>query len=576
MTPVITIANNFITGMVPFTVHLDVVQTVLPPGNTWQNVKFKANFGDTTGQSRFNEIGPCRQYEFAHTYETANDYTITVTGYDKDGNAVSATVGIHALPDTRTPIYVDPVGGNDANNGLTSGSPIKTLAHLQSLWGDNKHIFIKGGTELPIGTTQWLITTGKNVVFSSYGTGQAWISNSFTATNQGAASIVLRAATENITFQNIKVGSTIPNPATMTLAAWAKTNIGTFLSTSGKNHAVLDCTAVNVCDFVNNAGNAIGVMLLGNNSPTVYTLRGYFGWIGDGAGQYFCAMANVVPNSVVEHCFRGHPDKCLMYRNTLANVGGNITGILGEISKACIFLMGSDHTGLIGGKFAGAYWNTIGEGGGTVNALGFGPLPGSSIFPNETAHNYSIERNDCTEGGIGCAIGMHDAWVGENILNGMHYGSASTIYLLGYDPAGNRYSTNVIIEKNTIYNSAVNCVGLKNGDNNRDSGQQGIVWKDNLVITNNATVGNLGSAVETHYGTNTDHLASFAYIGGNVYSTSPAMATAGPMMVTPLSPNNSNRLTGAQWNALAKVNGRDQFFTNLANTTPQHGGGATR
>lgn len=159
--------NPSVTGMAPFAVHVDALETTLGAG-TPLTARYQWDFGDTTAGSRFNTLDG---WVAAHLYEAAGSYTLTLTVTNEDGDSDSQQISVEVLADTRTRIHVAN-GGDDANDGQTPLSAVRSLARAQSLLASNTMVLFRRGETHDFASAQLILEGVANVVVGAYGEGE--------------------------------------------------------------------------------------------------------------------------------------------------------------------------------------------------------------------------------------------------------------------------------------------------------------------------------------------------------------------------------------------------------------------
>lgn len=127
----------------------------------YETLEYSWNFGDPSGtESIYNpvtsgyvnpntsQVGP----EAAYVYRSTGVYTITLNirgsgsgGYITDSCTTTFTA-FPFTPTTNHEFWYDSVSGNNANDGLSSGSPKETLDHLEYAFGASGYLhFARGG-----------------------------------------------------------------------------------------------------------------------------------------------------------------------------------------------------------------------------------------------------------------------------------------------------------------------------------------------------------------------------------------------------------------------------------------------
>ncbi len=246
---------------------------------------YQWNFGDSSGQ--YNTLNG---YNASHVYNNAGTYTITLTVTNDlhKVSVVSAQVTIAA--DSRTRIYVDSVHGSDSNNGLSSSSPIKTVAHADQLLKNNTEILFDRGEEFNMTAT--FLTPYTNVLIGAYGSGANPIMNWNMAS--GGVMFSNSASSVGVTFQNLTID-------TMNHADPGASWLPQAIVARGTNIDINSIQFLDV-DYDINANSApTGLMVTNCSSPLSNGLSAYFIW--DQAIDSVI-LGNTVANSIHEHIIR--------------------------------------------------------------------------------------------------------------------------------------------------------------------------------------------------------------------------------------------------------------------------------
>ncbi|MBN98823.1 MAG: hypothetical protein CME16_06170, partial [Gemmatimonadetes bacterium] len=158
--------NPAISGMAPFTVHVNALTSTFSAGNeTASDISW--DFGDSSESSDYNEI---QGFNASHTYNEPGSYTLLLTIVTPESETVQRSVSVTIEEDTRSRIYLSS-SGDDANTGMSKADPVRTLPRAAELATDNCWILFKRG-EVFEDTDATLALIGlENVRVSTYGEG---------------------------------------------------------------------------------------------------------------------------------------------------------------------------------------------------------------------------------------------------------------------------------------------------------------------------------------------------------------------------------------------------------------------
>ena len=302
----ITMLASTASRMVPHTVFVTACAASVPKDGEWRYCSATWDFGDgstvsvvspvdstvknaTTGQTAWS----CA----AHTYETAGEYTITLTLKDKDGNTASDTATVTVVSDTRTVAYLDSAASPGGDGTLST--PWSTHAEMVAdLTSDTKVIMsgtfsLTGTTALPAVSNVWFQADAGGVTFN-------WTSNPVSDScvfevPVGAENIFIDGRTVDYTSRGIVVSSDVVKSTTK------NDNQTAFLRSLGSGVACRNVTVSGtidsggVCGLAFYGGNGSqttrGMMALNcdfgdcNNYLSVFTQMEYVCWLGVDAGS---------------------------------------------------------------------------------------------------------------------------------------------------------------------------------------------------------------------------------------------------------------------------------------------------
>lgn len=517
--PVIRLIDSIITqGQA---IHVHGTETVLSNGSA-ATAKYEWDFGDPNGS--YNTLAG---YNAAHVYRHAGTYTITLRVTDSSGLVATQTTTVQVKADARPIVYVSSSGGNDANDGKSAGSAVKSWERAKQLLGSNSNLrvlFKRGDT---FSVDESLTIYGTDVTFGSYGDGTRpvlmWTGlrdgNRFIGMGGNARRIVI----ENLTFDSIYNGDI--DQSGMPIA----------LKTAGVNITSRNNQFLNVWFALNNNAKPQGVLAQDNDAPLKTGIRAYFSWM---EGSDFVYLGNTVANSTREHIIRGADyQRVLIAHNDLTNTRADST----DTNKGCVVLQK--------GSWAWVDGNTINEGG-----IGAGPLgDGDGLKdPNYQTVRTSwvvIQNNVVNGSSIYLHHGAEHVMIRNNAIT--RHGAAG-ITIEGWNGTYSRGITDVYVLDNTGVNNDIHGNFLKLLNHT-----DGVTMKRNLYVSPNLVTGEHNSAVIYVEESN---LSSFRVISDNIWSAPSAKSYAdgGYNYVYSYWANSAGYLTPDEWNAYAVV-GDDVF-----------------
>ena len=290
-------------------IFANALSTTLKTGTVLTS-KYEWNFGDTG--SKYNTM---TGFNVAHAYTKAGTYTISLKVTDSAGAVDTVTKTITVDAAGRNFIYVSP-SGNDANNGSSQDSAVKTFARAAELVGDNTELlFQRGGTY----TTSTAMNIGfDNVAVGAYGSGATPVLKYTGGLDYNA--ILMTMGGKNVTVQNVAFDS---SSTTMD-----DTGYNDAIRIGGQDITIRNCTFINAGYAVNTNGLPDGVLVQDNVAPNLTSLRAYFAWV-QGADQVY--LGNSVKDIQNGHDLRvGGADRVNIQYNNFANLSstGGLRGTL--------------------------------------------------------------------------------------------------------------------------------------------------------------------------------------------------------------------------------------------------------
>lgn len=305
-TPVITARAT--QGMAPFTVHVHALESGFGVGDQLSAL-IEWDFGDASGD--YNTLVG---FNAAHVYDSPGTYTVTLSITNEAGQKATATLPIVVTPDTRTRIYVS-AAGNDANNGLSPATAIRTVSRAKELVQDNYAILFRRGDTFTLNSQMTL--NHRNVVIGTYGSG-ARPTLRWTGSHSGYPAIIRSGGdTNGLHIEDLVFDDQFsPTP-----------DSPRGIQPAGQNVTVRRCHFARLSYAMNGGSQVYGWLTLRN---TAEVLGGYFVW-GEGADHTH--LGNVAAGSYNEHTIRiGGAKRVLIAHNDLTNL----------YKSAVWFMLGSD------------------------------------------------------------------------------------------------------------------------------------------------------------------------------------------------------------------------------------------
>ena len=390
------------SGQAPFTVHVHGLNSTLDVGSK-VTARYEWDFGDPSAQ--FNKLVG---WNAAHTFQTPGTYTVQLKLTDQAGQLSTTTVQVNVLASTRTKIYVSPTG-SDSNNGLSTSSPIKTVAKAATLLGNNKEILFQRNATYDMSNT--FTITHQNLIVGAYGTGSNPKLN-YTVNAEYGKMINMGDSSKDVIIENIQFDSPFA-PNNLIIRA---------IHPHGNNITVRNCYFGNVSYAMNaDGGGVYGLLTQGN---TTGVIGAYYIWAH---GNDHTHIGNTVGGSVDEHNIRyGGVSRSLIAHNDLTNN-----------AKSTIWLMLGDHCYVANNK--------LNEG-----RFIAGPNFATSS-PSERFLWVVFENNQIVNEGVILYSGAEDVMIRNNVIS---FDSGDCFSIWGYYAQWNRTCKNVTIFNNTAFNES--------------------------------------------------------------------------------------------------------------------------
>lgn len=460
-------------------IHVNAMSSTLGAG-TPLTARYEWDFGDATG--KYNKLVG---YNAAHIYDTPGTYTISLRIYNEARGTAMRTMTVTITPAARGAIYISPTG-NDANDGSTTATAVRTVARADALLAKRPNIdvlFQRGATYDFYDT---LALRNNNIRVSAYGTGNnpvlRWAGGLTVATMIRCEATTQQSIIENLTFDSIYNG-TDGNREGMPFA----------IKPNNTQIAIRNNTFLNVGMAVQTNGRPTGILIQDNNCPLITGVRNYFVW---GEGSDFTVLGNTVVNTTREHTIRlKGVDRILVAYNDLNNIDRTSVDSL-DIAKSSLAIQK--------GSYAWVTNNTI-RGNWSV-----GPLGGADGLTDTGARwNYAvIENNLSTTTTLFVNHGAQHVMIRNNIMQAK---DGIAIQVQGYNTQYNRQVSDLTIVNNTGIND-----GTQGRFLNVEGYVDGITLTGNLYKSDNMFVGSYGTSAVF---INDSSLRSFRTIANNVWPT---------------------------------------------------------
>lgn len=496
------------------TVHVNATGTTLSAG-TPLTARYTWDFGDAG--SDYNTM---RGWAAAHVYENAGEYNVKLTVTDELGRATTVSTKVTVKTDTRRTIYVS-ADGSDTNNGLSTSSPVRSVAKASSLLTDNTRVVFRRGDRFDVGD-KFLDINDRNVFIGAYGTGNDPVLRKVSGGHMIVSVWVSARDTviKGITFDSIYTPVNNSAPHIQANAVYA----------GGVNATVRDCTFLNIDTAVNGNRSPVGLMVQNNSAPLMSGLRGYLVW---GQGSDHVYLGNTAVNSTREHIFRMNGVSRLNISfNDVRNANRqSVDG--GDYSKGSIEV----HKGS---------WAYVARNKVTDGPLRVGPR-GGTVDPVDAIHEWSVfEGNESRDVSIQIRPGAHNVMLRNNVI--WQDDSEDSIKIYANDAQG-RQVRDVWILNNTGYN--IHKHGRFLGV---ERGPSGITVANNLYVMPKMETGGDRTASVTVYA---DTLSSFRSIARNVWQTPTYIMTwaQGGMNYVGKEWTSSGYRTAGEWDSFSQVQG---------------------
>jgi hypothetical protein len=453
-----------------------------------------------------------------------------VTNAGGKSHTTSTTVNVASAG--RQKIYVS-AAGSDSNDGLSSGSPIRSFAKAATKLRDNIEILFRRGDTF--GMSGGMVVSGKdNVVIGAYGSGDRpelkWTGampdmwEEIISTGGGA-----QIAIQDLTFTTQWTGT-------------GKVHVAG-VRPGGTGVVVRRNEFIEIDDAVNANSRPHGLIVQDNVVPHLTGMAGQFMWV-DGAD--ITVVGNSVANSTRENIIRvsnstAHqttiPERINISHNSFTNVDRSDVDRY-DYLKGTIIIQKS--------KYAYVGRNTVKDGWITV-----GPLGSADGVGDKAARTYYavVEANKANDTTIRLHHGAEHTMVRNNVVD-IDRGAAFVVE--GYNSTYGRTVRDATFVNNTAINNSSSGTMLQVG-----SGASAIAVVNNLFVAPSLVTGSSGTAPLYVDGSS---LAAFSQITNNIWGdpSKSSFAQGGINYVYDYWSNSAGYKTPTEWHAYSQV-GTDYF-----------------
>lgn len=509
-------------------VHVQGLSSGLGVG-TPLTTRFHWNFGDSTSGSEYNDLDG---FNAAHIYNNPGTYTVTLSITNQNGQTTTTTQQINVASDNRRTIYVA-ANGNDANNGLSPNSPIKSVGRANQLLGSNTKVLFRAGDTFYTSTT--LEVAGyHDVLVGSYGSGNRPVLM-YNGVRTYTNIIGLDFGTYNVTVSGLTFDSIFNTDTNETNMPYAMRAVGT-------NIAVRNCTFLNLGYAIDGSRQPTGFLLQDSSAPSATALRGYLVWA---QGSDYVLLGNFAANSTREHIVRiGGATRLNISYNNFTNLNRQAEGDSQDIAKGSIVVQK--------GSYAYVAHNTVTDG-----PIGVGPLAGNTtdaLNDKSAAWDWAvIDGNTVSRSNIEFVPGGEHVMVRNNIV---HSDDGAGIIVDGENATYNRIVNDASILGNTIINNGTygNAIWI-------EGVATGLRMDDNLMVAPNYQTGSNQAAPV--YVSATD-LSDFLEIKHNVWANAKTMMwnPGGENYMATWWASPTGYKSAQQWDSLTPVQG--DVFSNVS------------
>jgi hypothetical protein len=519
LAPVISLVAASSTIQAGQTLHLDATRTTVP-GYQIEDARFSWDFGDA-GSAHNTLAG----FNSAHVYERPGTYNVRLTVTAPGGRVSTSTTTVTVTaPTISKTIYVSSAG-SDTNNGLATGSSVRTLGRAVQLAGNDSQILVKKGDTLYVNST--ITVSGKNIRFGAYGSGNApriiW-----NGIRSGRPEVFFVTSTaENVTFRGFTFDSIYSGDT-------EQTGMVVIFHVGGKNTTIRENTFLNVGYAMNLNLQPTQFLAQDNIAPSETGIRDYFCWV---EGRDIVIVGNEVANSTREHIVRvWGAERVLIAENSLSNLDRRTLGDSRDTAKGSIVSQKGMYSYISNNEMRGS--------------AGVGPL-GETDGLNE---KWARFKHSAIEGNV-----LHDASFflqhgAENVTirdNTFLADDMPQIAVKAYNTTYQRGVVDLVIDHN---------VGINNGTTGNFLKLDGM--SESITLTNNVYVapylqpGTFGTAAVS---VSMADLSAFRRITGNIWPATGRGYLNTTMMYVGTAYTAANHYDPTRWNSQSVV-GDDQFI----------------
>jgi hypothetical protein len=502
--------------------HAEAASTIVP-GFQAEDATFTWNFGDPAG--RWNVLPG---FNSAHVYETPGTYVAKLSVTAPSGKTAVQNITINVVASAYKMIYVA-ANGSDTSDGLSTNTPVQTLARAITISGDNTKILFNRGDNFPM--TSVVSIVRNNLVIGSYGQG-AKPTLLYTGPRSGTPNmLIVEKASNNVVIQGLTFNSIY----------------STNFNEDGMPHAIVvggtattirDNTFLNLAYAINANYQPRGMLVMDNTAPLTTGLRAYFVWC---QGTDLVIVGNSVANSTRQHNIRsGGTDRFAIAYNTLTNLNRQSNGDSADVAKGTIVAQK--------GSYTYAAYNEL------RGPVGVGPLGQQDGLTDKGGRfNHALfEGNQILSGGT---VDVHHGANNITLRGNTSYtdSGAAAFKVEGWSSIYGRGVSDVVIDHNVAITQS-------------QTGQ--FLWLlaavDGVTLTNNVYIApNLkpGSAATAAVYVSLPDLNSFRQIDNNTWP-SPVRGTSfarGSMAFVGIDYTSANHKTPGEWNTMTLV-GDDEFI----------------
>lgn len=514
----------------PATVHVHALDLPLDAG-TCLTARYEWDFGDA-GAAYNRLVG----WNAAHTFDRPGRYTIALKLTSQFGVSQQFRREVIVAPRPAAAVYVSS-RGNDAGDGHTPASAVRTIHRAAQLAGDGEQILLRRGErfDLPIPVR----VAHRALVIGAYGRSISEITGlpaplfpvdnpvvRYTGEREPVAMFEFLPRSSDVVIQDVTFDTIFTRDA-------EKKNMPAAVSPRGTNATIRRCVFLNVGDGVNTNARPAGVLMQDCVAPLVTGLRSYLAWI-EGSDQVYLGnhAVNSTREAVMRISFTG-AERVLISCNSLTNLDRTAVDRIDTAKNALTVHFG---------RHVYVADNILSTGPVMIGPLGEGDGVKQKAW---RLRDVVFECNRLVKSPLRVNHGM-DGLVIRN--NRMWADDRTAINVQGYDKDYNRTSRNVTIVHNTASNAGSRGNFLRVG-----GGVVGLNLVNNLYVAPKLAPGSHSTAVVY---VAQDNLSGWSGVGGNVWPiTKPDdFASGGVFYVWPSWSDARGYRSLDRWNAVAQAN----------------------